>query len=197
MPLLIVLMLLLLPAPARAADAPYAGRLYVEEVGISVALYRTLSQDAVDQVDSAAYFDLSGARGHMIAADHCNQAFRTLGKVQPGTTARIVGPEGTITHYTCTAIFRGHNTGGGITDWAGRSVVGQADLLMYTCFDGWQNIWVTLWMQTASPEETAAFAHLTRMQDEASSLIDSLLSAPASTSSAPDEIELLLQPPSA
>ncbi len=92
--LLIVLMLTLPVSPAFAADppseavsahlfgtdAPFAGRLYVESIGVDVALYRTLSQETVDRVDSAAYFDLDGARGHMIIADHCTQAFRDLAK---------------------------------------------------------------------------------------------------------------------
>lgn len=206
---LIVLMLTLPVSPAFAADpppeavsahffgtdAPFAGRLYVESIGVDVALYRTLSQEAVDRVDSAAYFDLGGARGHMIIADHCTQAFRNLGKVKTGSTACVVAADGSTAYYECTAIFKGHNTGGGITDWQGNSVIGQSDLLMYTCFDGWRNVWVVLWIKTVSPEELASQQLLTRFGDDMDALINELLQYPASTSTSPEEIELTLHTP--
>lgn len=151
----------LIPQTAKASqshrdrwnDAAFAGRLYVEDVGINVALYRSNSQAVVDREDSAAYFDLSYARGAMIIADHRTEAFATLSSVREGTIARLELADGTTEYYACTAIFRGHNTGKGITDWEGVSVVGQAELMMYTCFDGWQNVWVVLWESTPNPDE--------------------------------------------
>lgn len=123
----------------------FVGRLYVDDVDIDVALYNSNDQEVVDRKDSAAYFDVSGAYGKMLIADHNTHAFGSLGSVNKGTIARIVKENGEVVHYKCIDIFKGHNTGKGITDWSGNSVVGNADLLMYTCFDGWENIWVVLW----------------------------------------------------
>lgn len=131
----------------------FAGRLYVDEVSINVALYRGNSQEVVDREDSAAYFDLSYARGNMIIADHNSDAFGALGSVREGTVASLERADGSEEYYTCTAVFRGHNTGKGITDWNGVSVVGKAELMMYTCFDGWQNVWVVLWARTSAPAD--------------------------------------------
>ena len=123
----------------------FAGRLYVDDVDIDVALYLSNKQEVVDRKDSAAYFYMSSASGHMLIADHNTHAFGSLGNVQRGAIARIVKENGEVVYYKCIDIFKGHNTGKGITDWNGNNVVGQADLLMYTCFDGWENIWVALW----------------------------------------------------
>lgn len=123
----------------------FSGRLYIDDVDIDVALYNSNDQEVVDRKDSAAYFDLSYARGDMLIADHNTHAFGSLGSVKKGAMARIVKENGEVVHYRCVDVFKGHNTGKGITDLNGNSVVGKADLLMYTCFDGWKNIWVVLW----------------------------------------------------
>lgn len=131
----------------------FSGRLYIDDVDIDVALYHSNKQDVVDRKDAAAYFDLSTARGKMLIADHNTHAFGTLNAVKKGTMARIVRENGSSSDYICLDVFRGHNTGKGITDWNGNSVVGKADLLMYTCFDGWQNVIVTLWNEVEPPSE--------------------------------------------
>lgn len=66
---------------------------------------------------------------------------------------------------------------------------------MYTCFDGWRNVWVVLWTKTVSPEELAAQQLLTRFGDDMDALINELLQYPASTSTSPEEIELTLHTP--
>lgn len=129
----------------------FAGRLYVEDLNIDVALYRSNKQYVVDRDDSAAYFDLSYARGHMLIADHNTEAFAPLNAVTIGMIAKIVKDDGAIIYYECVDIFKGHNTGKGISDWNGKSVVKDSDLLMYTCFDGWRNVIVALWNEIPNP----------------------------------------------
>lgn len=169
----------------------FAGRLYVDALDIDVALYRSNDQEVVDRKDSAAYFDLSSARGSMIVADHNTHAFGSLGRVKEGATAYIVKNDETMETYICTAVFKGHNTGKGITDWQGNSVVGRADLMMYTCFDGWQNVWVVLWNKVQPPEQLPL---LQRFGNDMADLIDDLLQTkqPAASDQG-EEIELILQ----
>ena len=126
------------------AYSNFAGRLYIPEVGIDVALYRSNKQNVVDRDDSAAYFEYRH-EGHNVIADHWTQGFATLKDVISGMEAIIIHPDGTMTHYTCAAVFDGHNTGKGITDLNGRFVHGDAPLLMYTCIAGWQDVRVCLW----------------------------------------------------
>jgi hypothetical protein len=129
----------------------FVGRLYVEELNIDVALYRSNKQYVVDRDDSAAYFDLSYARRHMLIADHNTEAFAPLNTAVVGMIAKIVKDDGTTIYYECVDVFKGHNTGKGISDWNGKSVVKKADLLMYTCFDGWRNVIVALWNEIPNP----------------------------------------------
>lgn len=131
----------------------FIGRLYVEDINIDVALYRSNKQYVVDRDDSAAYFDLSYARGHMLIADHNTEAFAPLDIATVGMIAKIVKDDGTIIYYKCVDIFKGHNTGKGISDWNGKSVVKDSDLLMYTCFDGWRNVIVALWNEIPDPTD--------------------------------------------
>ena len=183
-----------LKPPSYQDDRDYpnfAGRLYVAALGIDVALYLSNDQEVVDRKDSAAYFDLSSARGCMIVADHNTHAFSALSRVKPGDTAYIMQADGTMEANLCTSVFKGHNTGTGITDWQGNSVVGCEDLMMYTCFDGWQNVWVVLWSKVQPPEQLPL---LQRFENVMSDLIDDLLTHMQSPS--PDtgeEIELMLQ----
>lgn len=139
--------------PNYADDQNYSdfvGRLHIDNVGIDVALYDSREQEVVDRDDSAAYF---GWTNHKLIADHYTESFAPLGTVKVGESARIVREDGTVVYYECVDIFKGHNTGTGITDWNGKSVMNKADLLMYTCFDGWQNVWVMLWNKTLPPED--------------------------------------------
>lgn len=130
----------------------FVGRLYIPDVGIDVALYRSNKQNVVDREDSAAYFSLSRWRGHMLIADHWTQGFATLKDVEVGMIAHIDHKDGTTTCFECVQAFNGHNTGKYITDWDYRNVVTWSDMLMYTCFDGWRNVKVTLWNEKP-PEE--------------------------------------------
>lgn len=174
----------------------FSGRLYVDDVDIDVALYRSNDQEVVDRKDSAAYFDLRSARGNMLIADHNTHAFGSLGNVKKGTRAHIVKEDGTIVYYECVDVFKGHNTGQGVTDWNGNSVVGKADLLMYTCFDGWQNIWVTLWNITLSPEEENVQQILDNFVVNMQNLINDMLlnmENPSVDTGEYEEIELTLQ----
>lgn len=131
----------------------FTGRLYIEDLNIDVALYRSNKQYVVDRDDSAAYFDLSYARGHMLIADHNTEAFAPLDIATVGMIAKIVKDDGTIVYYKCVDVFKGHNTGKGISDWNGKSVVKDSDLLMYTCFDGWRNVIVALWNEIPDPTD--------------------------------------------
>lgn len=146
--------------PATAATLPdysddrdyenFVGRLYIDDIDVDVALYNSNKQEVVDRDDSAAYFSWSG---YTLIGDHNTEAFAPLGTVKVGTITRIVREDGTIVYYECTDVFKGHNTGYRITDWDGNKVTAKADILMYTCFNGPRNIWVTLWRETLSPEE--------------------------------------------
>ena len=173
----------------------FVGRLYIDEIDIDVALYHSNSQEVVDRKDSAAYFDLSSARGDMIIADHNTHSFGALCTVKKGAIARLVNDNGVMEYYECAAVFKGHNTGKGITDWSGRSVVGAADLMMYTCFDGWQNVWVVLWQKTLSPEEQEKQSLLHRFGASMDAIIHSLLmdtKRPSISSEENEELELTL-----
>lgn len=167
----------------------FVGRLYVDDVDIDVALYNSNDQEVVDRKDSAAYFDLSYARGDMIIADHNTHAFGSLTHVKKGTIARIVKEDGRSVYYKCVEIFKGHNTGRGITDWNGNSVVGKADLLMYTCLDGWENIWVALWNEVITELEW----ELDNFMAENQKLIEEMLKQMESPIQDTGEIQITLQ----
>ena len=122
----------------------FVGRLYIPDVGIDVALYRSNAQGVVDRKDSAAYFDLATHPMHMIVADHWTQGFATLKDVAVGMEAYIIHKDGVTTYYKCIEVLDGHNTGHIITDSRYREVVSKSDLLMYTCIDGWKNVRVVL-----------------------------------------------------
>lgn len=163
--LCLLFLALLLPLTACAEPPDYtddtayprfAGRLYIPDVGIDVALYRSNKQYVVDRQDSAAYFDLSPWKGHMLIADHNTQAFGPLLDVTVGMDASIVHSDGTETRYVCTDVFDGHNTGKYISDWSGKIVMHRADLLMYTCLGYWRNVRVTLWMEQLEQSEPNA-----------------------------------------
>lgn len=173
----------------------FVGRLYVDDVGIDVALYKSWEQAVVDRDDSAAYM---GWPKHRVIGDHNTEAFKTLGQTKVGTIARIVKEDGTVVYYECVDIFKGHNTGGTITDWDGNDVIQQEDLLMYTCFNGPRNVWVTLWHETLSPEEKKKQEALNNYSAVMDDYIDELLSSmenavPCNEYDADEEIELTMQ----
>lgn len=175
----------------------FVGRLYIDDQDVDVALYLSNDQEVVDREDAAAYFDLSYARGHMIIADHNNHAFGSLDVTKIGTYARIVKEDGEIEFYVCTAIFKGRNTGKGITDIHGNNVADKADLMMYTCYNGWQNVWVVLWEKTLSPEEQQTKDILTNFITNSQALIDEMLQRlnnPSIDTGEDIELQLVFQP---
>lgn len=174
----------------------FVGRLYIDDVNIDVALYDSNEQYVVDRNDSAAYFDLSNCPDHMIVADHNTQAFGSLGTVKVGMIAHIEKEDGTIAYYKCVDIFKGHNTGHGITDWNGNSAVGKADLLMYTCFNGWQNIWVVLWNETKIGNEIDVKYTLDTFIIENQKLVEEMLQQmenPIKDTGEYEDIELIMK----
>lgn len=186
--------------PNYADDQDYdnfIGRLYVDDLGIDVALYYSNDQEVVDREDSAAFFDLNYARDHMIIADHNTHAFGSLGTTKIGTQARIEKENGDIEYYICSAIFKGRNTGKGITDIYGNNVADKADLMMYTCYNGWQNVWVVLWKKTLSPEEQQTKDILTNFITNSQALIDEMLQRlnnPSIDTGEDIELQLVFQP---
>lgn len=201
---LVTILAIPLTVPATAATTPdytddrdyddFAGRLYIDDIGIDVALYNSNAQEVVDRDDSAAYF---GWLKHRIIGDHNTEAFKTLGKTKVGTTACIAKEDGTFAYYECVDIFKGHNTGKDITDWDGNSVMQKEDLLMYTCFNGPRNVWVTLWHKTMSPEEKKKQAVLNNYITTMDNLIDELMLSmenPSDSECDAEEIELIMEP---
>lgn len=136
------------PTPDYTDDDSYPyfyGRLYIESVGIDVALYRDQynKQKAVDRKDSACYFRMSN--GGWIIADHNTQAFKTLLDVKVGDEATIVLQNGEIKHFVCVEVLDGINTGHGITNKSRKVQHGRYDLLMYTCITNWQDVRICHW----------------------------------------------------
>ena len=127
-------------------DYPYFyGRLYIDSVGIDVALYRDKynKQSAVDRQDSACYFRMSN--GGWLIADHNTQAFSTLLDVEVGAEATIVLQNGEIQRLVCVEVLDGINTGHGLTDKNRKVQHGRYDIAMYTCISNWQDIRICHW----------------------------------------------------
>lgn len=127
-----------------------AGRLNIPSVGISVPLnFARLGIDDVQRIvdasDSAAYFWFRDVMP--VVADHNNQGFSTLHRVQKGDVAFVANADGGVGKYVCNCVCYGTNTGTDILDSDGYSIAGTvtADLIMYTCCNGWQNILLTYW----------------------------------------------------
>lgn len=196
--LLIIFIISSLISPAFAATPNYnddkdyenfVGRLYIDDVKIDVALYASWEQKVVDRDDSAAYF---GGSKHKIIADHNTEAFAPLGTIKVGTIARIAKEDGTFMYYECTEIFKGYNTGS-ITDNYGNDVTKKADILMYTCYNGWKNIWVTLWYETISPEIVRQQNSFITSVENALDKMLSTMDDPIEGTSEYEEIELTLE----
>lgn len=131
------------------------GRLYIPEVGLSVALYSASiydighSQSVTDRSDSAAYlYDASDIFGFDMIADHVHQGFNAIKWLDEGAEAYIDHGD-SIEYFYCTDTFIGYNGYDGQTgmfDTYGNSVAGWNDggLCMYTCnIDG--TITITMW----------------------------------------------------
>ncbi len=130
----------------------FSGRLYIPDVGIDVALYRSNAQHVVDRPDSAAYFDLAPWQGHMVIADHQHQDFSALHSVLPGMRCRIAPPQGDDMWYVCVRVMDGVNTGRYIAEESGRICMADADLLMYTCRAGWEYVRIALFNKCEPPD---------------------------------------------
>lgn len=203
--LLIILIVITLVSPISAETPNYdddndyknfIGRLYINDIGIDVALYESFLSSVVDRDDSAAHFRWSK---YELIADHNTEAFAPLGTTKIGTIAHIAKKNGTFLYYECIAIFKGHNTGANITDWDGNKVTQEADLLMYTCFNGSKNIWVTLWNQTVSPEERERIKQqtnfITAVENQIEKMQETINNTPSITSTdEEEEIELVFVP---
>lgn len=125
----------------------YIGRLMIPSVGINVALREgtglSTLQAYVDAQDSAAIFWDSSGR---TVGDHNNQDFATLHEIEVGDRLRIYYPDGTYTEFEVTVKFKGHNTGNDLVDddWNGFVNADPDGLILYTCYNGWQNIWIVV-----------------------------------------------------
>lgn len=132
-----------------------AGRLIIEDVGISVPLNLAvcdvnLFQYYVDLPDSACLFDFRDEGDLSLGiGDHNYQGFDALYYVTPGMVAKILQSDGTESDYICTYVDRNAtNDRYYITDSQGRKVtcIDENILYMYTCNpEGWQSVTVTLW----------------------------------------------------
>lgn len=111
----------------------YVGRWSIPSVGANVACYNRSGQhqEIVDGNDNAAYYY---AYGHVIIADHVNQAFYGLKNCSVGTQASFTSNSGT-TNYTCVGVINGYNTGSGLTDSNYNSIENMYPntLVCYTC----------------------------------------------------------------
>lgn len=123
------------------------GRLYISSY--NAALYdfnvNTKSnialQTIVNNKDSAAYYR---NHGKLVIADHYNQGFSILTKINEGTTAQIKFKDGTIISYKLIKKSEGVNTGPDLVDNEGNSFFDmESDMIMYTCYE--DGIMATLW----------------------------------------------------
>ena len=137
-------------APQTETVYGTAGRLHIPSVGISVPInfVRLAIDDAqqvVDAPDSAAYFWFKDVMP--VIADHNNQSFSTLHRVQKGDVAFVASADGSVGKYVCNCVCYGTNTGTDLLDNEGFSIADTvtASLIMYTCCDNWQNVLLTYW----------------------------------------------------
>ena len=132
------------------------GRLYIPDIGISVAVFDTRGMDAnnrqkvVDLEDSAALFYLNK---QCTIGDHDLQGFQTIRNAVVGKTVAYIQKGNYTDAYLCVESGEGHNTGTTITDSSGKSVKDRnsSNMLLYTCNGCWQNISYTVWMQVPTP----------------------------------------------
>lgn len=133
-----------------------AGRLIIEDVGISVRLYLAntddiyRNQNITDMEDSACLYDFrSYGELSLGIGDHRNQGFDGLYDVVPGTIAKIYHEDGSVTTLRCVKIDRNStNDQAYIYDSQGRKIcmIDSELLYMYTCNpEGWWSVTSTLW----------------------------------------------------
>ena len=138
--------------PSSLAPVTYGtcGRLDIPSVHIGIAVYYAElgvdAQEVVVNSDSAALFLWHNFLS--VIADHNNQGFATLRKVQVGDVAVLSNENGEIGRYICTDICRnGTNTGNDLLNENGVSIENDcdSDLVMYTCNEDWQHITIVFW----------------------------------------------------
>ncbi len=123
-----------------------AGRLIIPSAGIDVALFidgqgedvAQMRQEICDREDSASFF--TDGLG-MLIADHNNQAFSSLGRVQTGDKAVVLRGHSIVT-LQCELIADGNNYGKGILDADGYYFTSYEDYICYTCKENWNNVLV-------------------------------------------------------
>ena len=121
----------------------FYGRLYIPSADINVALYSSNAQAVVDRQDSAAIFSSDGCEG-LIIGDHNYDGFSRLFNIGEGTTGYIILADGNTINIRCTWFGYGHNAGY-ITYDNYEPIFTGYDYLLYTCYDGWQNVGVWKW----------------------------------------------------
>jgi hypothetical protein len=120
----------------------YSGRLHIPDLGIDVALYYRGNQHTVDREDSASIFRCDGG---FVIADHNYQAFANLPSVRVGMRGYIEHEALGKIDIVCVDVFRGYNNGSHIADESGKSVMGMADYMMYTCAGDDNEVLICLW----------------------------------------------------
>ena len=123
----------------------FIGRLIVSSVGINLACRESFdiitAQKYVDEKDSAAIYWVDNAR---VVADHNNQGFANLSKVNIGDNAEMYLKDGSQISYVVVDKFQGHNTGIDLTDNDYNYILDDniGGLTLYTCYAGWKNVWI-------------------------------------------------------
>ena len=131
------------PTQPEPTPTNYYGRLVIPDADVSVGLYLGADQAICDRQDSANLFTMSVFDGLYIS-DHNNQEFAKLFNVTVGMRGYLQTASGETLNIVCTDVLTGHNTGDYIVDENGNTNL-DADYLMYTCQDSWQNILIALW----------------------------------------------------
>jgi len=136
------------------SDLPFgnAGRLYSEDIGISVKLehYDMMcegntnaeAQSIVNRPDSAIWMDYHIRT--MVIGDHYNQGFEAIKQSVPGETVLYLASPDGIQRYICRKVQKGHNNGETILAEDGTDLLlsDPGGLLLYTCDGCWQNIFI-------------------------------------------------------
>ena len=123
----------------------FIGRLVIPSVGIDLACRESFDGDTaqkyVDEKDSAAIYWVKNAR---VVADHNNQGFANLSKVNIGDNAELYLKDGSQVSYVVVNKFQGHNTEYELTDNDYNCIFDDniGGLTLYTCYAGWRNVWI-------------------------------------------------------
>ena len=123
----------------------FIGRLVIPSVGIDLACRESFDSDTaqkyVDEKDSAAIYWVKNAR---VVADHNNQGFANLSKVNIGDNAELYLKDGSQVSYVVVNKFQGHNTEYELTDNDYNCIFDDniGGLTLYTCYAGWRNVWI-------------------------------------------------------